>query len=334
VNDGLTALSLTALSIGFLHTLLGPDHYVPFAAMARAGRWSLGKTMLVTILCGLGHVASSAALGIIGVAMGVAVFRLETIEALRGDIAGWLLLAFGLVYTIYGVRGAIRNRPHAHLHVHADGTIHAHEHVHDAEHLHVHRSEPVGACSSTSGAEDVPRSEPTPEDVAREVSAAPAIEAGDRSLVRRRFHATTRMVSSAIRASQHEAPGTQCAIDSPIRAEAFELGGNHGPSLPVDRREPRSGETLTPWILFTIFLFGPCEPLIPLVMYPAATGSLWGVAFVTTLFGLVTIATMCTIVAAMYAGAGMLPLAPLGRYGHAAAGVLILACGVAVMAGM
>jgi sulfite exporter TauE/SafE len=30
-----------------------------------------------------------------------------------------------------------------------------------------------------------------------------------------------------------------------------------------------SAKNLTPWILFTIFVFGPCEPLIPLLMYPA-----------------------------------------------------------------
>ncbi|MHC4835539.1 MAG: sulfite exporter TauE/SafE family protein, partial [Planctomycetota bacterium] len=30
---------------------------------------------------------------------------------------------------------------------------------------------------------------------------------------------------------------------------------------------------LTPWILFTIFVFGPCEPLIPLLIYPAAQSS-------------------------------------------------------------
>ena len=31
-----------------------------------------------------------------------------------------------------------------------------------------------------------------------------------------------------------------------------------------------SAKDLTPWILFTVFVLGPCEPLIPLLMYPAA----------------------------------------------------------------
>ena len=36
--------------------------------------------------------------------------------------------------------------------------------------------------------------------------------------------------------------------------------------------DPQTGETinLTPWILFIIFAFGPCEPLIPLFFYSAA----------------------------------------------------------------
>ncbi|GAI12193.1 unnamed protein product, partial [marine sediment metagenome] len=33
--------------------------------------------------------------------------------------------------------------------------------------------------------------------------------------------------------------------------------------------DEKKGTSLTPWILFIIFVFGPCEPLIPLVMYPA-----------------------------------------------------------------
>ena len=48
---------------------------------------------------------------------------------------------------------------------------------------------------------------------------------------------------------------------------------------------------MTPWILFTIFVFGPCEPLIPLLMYPAARESMAGVLAVTTVFSLVKIAT-------------------------------------------
>jgi hypothetical protein len=93
MTSDLAMLLLTAVSIGALHTLLGPDHYIPFVAMAKAGRWSVPKTAAVTAACGVGHVAGSILLGFIGVAFGVAVARLEWIESVRGNIAGWLLIA-------------------------------------------------------------------------------------------------------------------------------------------------------------------------------------------------------------------------------------------------
>ncbi|MFC1674536.1 hypothetical protein ACFL1K_01385 [Candidatus Omnitrophota bacterium] len=34
-------LTGTALSIGFLHTLFGPDHYLPFIVMSKARQWSM-----------------------------------------------------------------------------------------------------------------------------------------------------------------------------------------------------------------------------------------------------------------------------------------------------
>ena len=38
----LSILMWTAAALGFLHTILGPDHYVPFVALRRARRWTLG----------------------------------------------------------------------------------------------------------------------------------------------------------------------------------------------------------------------------------------------------------------------------------------------------
>jgi len=48
----------TAASIAFFHTLMGPDHYLPFVMMARARKWTMLKTTWVTIVCGVGHVLS------------------------------------------------------------------------------------------------------------------------------------------------------------------------------------------------------------------------------------------------------------------------------------
>ena len=239
----LDPLTLTAISIAFFHTILGPDHYVPFVAMSRAGRWSLVKTAIITILCGIGHVGSSALLGLLGVTLGVAVFKLKGIETFRGDVAGWLLLSFGIAYFAWGIRAALRNRPHTHWHAHAGGLVHQHEHTHYAEHVHVH--------------------------------------------------------------------------DAP----------------PLDHRAA-AAKLMTPWILFTIFVFGPCEPLIPIVMYPAAQGSYGRVLTVTLWFGAVTIVTMLAVVTTLYLGLASARLDRLARFNHAAAGLAILACGIAVKCGL
>ncbi len=234
MSHEITILSLTAASLGFLHTVLGPDHYIPFIAMSRAGKWSTLKTTWVTIACGIGHVLSSVLLGIFGVALGIAVGNLEIIESLRGEIAGWLLMSFGLIYLIWGLRKAYRNKPHTHYHAHPDGTVHVHKHVHHSEHTHVHEKE-------------------------------------------------------------------------------------------------NNGKSLTPWILFTIFVFGPCEVLIPILMYPAATESVFGMILVITVFGITTIATMLTIVLISLYGIKFIRMGKLEKYSHAVAGGMILFSGAAIM---
>jgi hypothetical protein len=141
MNHSVGLLAVTAASIGFFHTLLGPDHYVPFIMMSKSGKWSLFKTSWITFLCGLGHIGSSIALGVVGVSLGIAVSKLEAFEAFRGGIAAWFLIAFGLVYLVWGLRKAYRNRPHEHTHEHGDETSHSHEHTHIKGHLHVHKKE-------------------------------------------------------------------------------------------------------------------------------------------------------------------------------------------------
>ena len=130
-------LLFTAASIAFLHTILGPDHYVVFTAMGKARGWSLPKTLRVTVLCGLGHVLSSVVIGAVGLLLGAQLFSLTAIEGLRGNVAGWALLAFGLMYFAWGLRKAGRSHRHSHLHVH-DDVVHDHEHDHREDHLHVH----------------------------------------------------------------------------------------------------------------------------------------------------------------------------------------------------
>jgi hypothetical protein len=111
-----------AAGIGALHTL-APDHWVPFAALARAQRWSASKTARITFLCGFGHVTVSALLGLLGLLFGRAVF--ERAGARMEAVAGVLLVGFGLAYAAWGMRRAAGRRVHGHAHAHYD-------HVHDA----------------------------------------------------------------------------------------------------------------------------------------------------------------------------------------------------------
>jgi hypothetical protein len=235
MNQDMIALLGAAATIGAVHTILGPDHYLPFVALARARRWSTGKTAAITALCGLGHVAGSVALGLVGIAAGVTLNRLEFIEGARGEVAAWLLVAFGVTYGAWGVLRAVRNRPHTHRHIHSDGTLHVHEHKHERDHAHVHDS---------------------------------------------------------------EARGT------------------------------------TAWTLFIFFVLGPCEPLIPLLMFPAAAHGPAATVAVAIVFGVVTIATMTAMVMASLYGLRLLPPRTAGRYAHAVAGAVIAMCGIAIHLGL
>mgnify|MGYP001813844809 FL=1 len=201
--------------------------------MAKARGWSLQKTIRVTLICGAGHLGGSVLLGIAGIMLGIQLASLEWLESVRGNLAAWLLIGFGLAYLAWGLGQAYRNRPHSHRHSH-DGVVHEHVHSHHRDHAHVHDQQ------------DRPRS-------------------------------------------------------------------------------------LAPWLIFVIFVLGPCEPLIPLLMYPAARESFVGVLMVTGVFGLVTVLTMTLIVAFAVAGLGAVRFNRFERFGHALAGSAILGCGLAIV---
>jgi len=233
MTQELFLLLITTVSIAFIHTLAGPDHYLPFIVIAKAKKWSLTKTAWFTALCGIGHVGSSVILGFIGIALGVAVGKLEFIEGIRGSIVSWVFTAFGMIYLVWGIKRAMKNKPHKHIHFHSDGSEHVHEHKHHDEHAHIHEKE-------------------------------------------------------------------------------YKIN-------------------LTPWILFSIFVLGPCEPLIPLVMYPAAKHNYNELTIVALIFSLVTIATMVTLVLIVSFGFKLLPLKTLDRYNHALAGGSIFLCGMGML---
>lgn len=211
METNLSVLAVTALTIGTLHTLAGPDHYLPFVAMSKSRNWSTIKTINIVALCGLGHVLSSIIIGFIGIAAGIAISGIEKVEGARGNVAAWLLLIFGVAYMVWGGYRLWRNQYHHHEHV-----------------------------------------------------------AGEK-------------------------------------------------------------KKMTFWILFTIFIFGPCEPLIPILMYPAAQHNYAAVAYISILFAITTIATMTIIVLLMVKGISLVKFNTLEKYQHVLAGGTIALCGAGIV---
>jgi len=118
------ALIAAAVSLGSIHTL-APDHWVPFAALARSERWSSRRTALITAACGLGHVTASVALGLLGLLFGREL--LQRFGQRMESVSGLLLIGFGLAYGAWGLHRSLRARAHEHAHAH--GHVHAHVHA-------------------------------------------------------------------------------------------------------------------------------------------------------------------------------------------------------------
>lgn len=213
------ALYISAAGIALLHTILGPDHYLPFVVIAKARNWSKFRTFWITLLCGIGHVSSSVILGILGILFGVALNKLVHIEAFRGEIAAWVLIVFGFVYFLWGLWQSRKN---------------VHKHIINNPHLHVHDEHDVEKIN------------------------------------------------------------------------------------------------ITPWVLFIIFVLGPCEPLIPLFIYPAAQHHWTAVLIVTVIFSAITIGTMLILTFAGIYGLNKLNIKKMERYMHALAGFVIFLCGISI----
>jgi nickel/cobalt transporter (NicO) family protein len=113
----LAAIAVTAVTVGSLHSL-APDHWLPFAAIARSQRWSAARTARVTVACGFGHVTASVLAGLLALGFG-----LELVAAFGHRLESWggiLLVVFGLGYGLWGLRRAAGRRLHGHAHRHYD----------------------------------------------------------------------------------------------------------------------------------------------------------------------------------------------------------------------
>ncbi|MBN1388583.1 MAG: sulfite exporter TauE/SafE family protein [Bacteroidales bacterium] len=211
--EGYTALLVTALTIGVVHTIAGPDHYLPFVALSKSRNWSMVKTINIVIISGLAHVLSSVVIGFIGIGAGIGLSKIELFEGLRGNIAAWLLFSFGVAYTAWAAFRLIRRKGHVHKH--------------------------------------------------------------------------------------------------------------------LDERNDK--KQLTVWIIFLIFLFGPCEPLIPILMYPAADHNYAAVGVIALVFAVATIGTMLISVLILLKGIKLVKLSSLEKYQHVIAGSAIMLCGAGIL---
>ena len=198
---------LTSLTAGLAHTLLGLDHYLPFIVLSKARGWSYRKTFWITLACGLGHILSAVLLGYLTFQLGFSLEKLNFIESLRGNLAGWALLVFGLIYLTWGLRLAFRKN---------------------------------------------------------------------------------------------------VDITSPAQVG------------------------LLPWVLFIIFILGPCEPLIPIMMCPALQQNIAGVFWATGVFGVATIATMLAVVTVSYYGMKAPMFQRPWGFTHALAGLVMMLCGIGI----
>lgn len=225
----LSLLLLSAITISCLHTLSGPDHYLPFVALARSRNWSVGKTAFWTVFCGIGHVGSSVVLGLIGILIGWSMSKLSWLENLRGGFAAWALLLFGLIYLIWGIYQAKINKPHKHFDLNEDGSMTVFEH-------------------------------------------------------------------------------------------------KHGELVAPQNRYP-----VTPWVMFFIFAMGPSEPMIPLLSYPAAKNSLFGITSLIVVYVFFTVFTMLIMVILGYYGFSYFKAGKAERYVHALGGLTILICGIGMV---
>ena len=72
--------------------------------------------------------------------------------------------------------------------------------------------------------------------------------------------------------------------------------GAHLHLAPDPSAERKRRRVVTVWSLFIVFVLGPCEPLIPILMAPAFDHMWTTVVGVVLVFALVTIGTMCVLV--------------------------------------
>lgn len=115
------SLWFTAFMTAVVHTITGPDHYLPFIAIAKARNYTLRKTLLWTFICGIGHIGSALliALGFVYLSHFLSQAQFDWLEQNRSDVAAWALIGLGLIYILLALRHKLQHRihaPHSHQH--------------------------------------------------------------------------------------------------------------------------------------------------------------------------------------------------------------------------
>lgn len=225
----LSILLGTAISVSILHTVSGPDHYIPFIAIGKAKGWKLPRILFWTILCGVAHVLTSVLIAFVGAGLGFSLTKIDFLNNLRGGIASWILLVLGILYFLYGIYGVYRKKKHKHFDVYDDGSVYVFEHDHQQM------------------------------------------------------------------------------------------------TYPVDRKK------VTPWILFIVFLLGPCESLFPLMTYPAVQQSSFNMIALIGVFLVFTLLTMVAVVILIYSGFKFFKTEWLEKYMTPLSGASIAICGMGMI---
>ncbi len=224
-----TLLIITTITVAFLHTATGPDHYLPFIALSKSKNWTLTTTLFWTIVCGLGHIGSSLLLGLGGAALGWSMGKIGFFESFRGNLTGWLMVIFGLIYIVFAFIKVFKNQRHKHFDIYEDNSVFVYDH-------------------------------------------------------------------------------------------------KHGESI-----APKNRYAVTPWVMFIIFVLGPCEPMIPLLFVPAVQHSLFNMILLIMIYTFITLMTMILMVLLGYFSIGYFRTDKLERYIHVLAGFTIFICGMGML---
>ena len=114
----LTILLSLAVADAVLHTLAGPDHYLPFIMIAKSRGYSMLRALVWTFLCGIGHVGSALLIALVFMYAShlLSESNMEWLNENRGNLAAWALIGFGAAYLIYSLRKSWLHHHHTHRH--------------------------------------------------------------------------------------------------------------------------------------------------------------------------------------------------------------------------